>query len=166
MTGDPRPISVRARQALERELADLRAERATVAATLRDADAPGDVADQADELQRVTQLGRLDDRIAAIDVRLRQAADAGPPSTDAVSVGSTVTVRFADGGEETVRLGEMAEEADRTLVTADSPLGRALLGRRAGDTVDFDAPDGRSSVTVLSLGDPGDPRGDEPREGA
>ncbi|MER6981581.1 GreA/GreB family elongation factor [Streptomyces carpinensis] len=154
MTGEPRPIGGEARRALEQELADLRAERATVAATLGDSDSPGDAADQADELQRANQLERLDARITRITERLRESADAGPPSTDAVGVGSTVTVRFTDGTVETVQISEMAEGRAQTLVTADSPLGRALLGRRAGDTVEYDAPGGRSTVSVLSLGDP------------
>ncbi|MEU6477305.1 GreA/GreB family elongation factor [Streptomyces sp. NPDC047017] len=153
MTGEPEPMSAAARRALERELADLRGERQAVASTLRDSDTPGDAADQADELQRATQLERLDARVTELTVRLRQAADAGPPRTDAVGVGSTVTVRFEDGGVETVRIGEIAEDPEQTLVTADSPLGHALLGHRDGDRVSYEAPDGHASLTVLSIGD-------------
>ncbi|MGC5004988.1 GreA/GreB family elongation factor [Streptomyces sp. DT203] len=155
MTGGPEPISDAAREALERELADLRAERETVAATLRGGERVGDRADEADELQRGTELDRLDTRIAEINGRLREAAVAGPPRTDKVGVGSTVTVRFADADatETTVQIGEVAEALDRTLVTADSPLGRALLGRRVGDTVNYETPEGRSTAVVLSLGD-------------
>ncbi|MET7525264.1 GreA/GreB family elongation factor [Streptomyces sp900116325] len=156
MTGGPEPISDVAREALERELADLRAERETVAATLRGGERVGDMADAADELQRGTELDRLDTRIAEVDGRLREAAVAGPPRTDRVGVGSTVTVRFADSTEATVRIGEVAEVLDRTLVTADSPLGRALLGCRAGDTISYETPEGRSTAVVLSLGDEGD----------
>jgi Transcription elongation factor len=155
MTSEPAPISEAARHALEQELGDLHAERGTVAATLRDSDADvGDRADEADELQRADDLQRLDDRIAEITTRLRQADLAGPPPTDLVGGGSTVTVRFADGTTDTVQIGGTAAVADRTLVTADSPLGRALLGHRAGDTVDFQAPDGPQSAVVVSLGDP------------
>ncbi|MDX2733231.1 MULTISPECIES: GreA/GreB family elongation factor [Streptomyces] len=156
MTGGPEPISDVAREALERELADLRAERETVAATLRGGERVGDMADEADELQRGTELDRLDTRIAEVDGRLREAAVAGPPRTDRVGVGSTVTVRFADSTEATVQIGEVAEVLDRTLVTADSPLGRALLGCRAGDTINYETPEGRSTAVVLSLGDAGD----------
>ncbi|MDX3769119.1 MULTISPECIES: GreA/GreB family elongation factor [unclassified Streptomyces] len=156
MTGGPEPISDVAREALERELADLRAERETVAATLRGGERVGDMADEADELQRGTELDRLDTRIAELDGRLREAAVAGPPRTDRVGVGSTVTVRFADSTEATVQIGEVAEVLDRTLVTADSPLGRALLGCRAGDTINYETPEGRSTAVVLSLGDAGD----------
>lgn len=80
MTGGPEPISDVAREALERELADLRAERETVAATLRGGERVGDRADEADELQRGTELDRLDTRIAEVDGRLREAAVAAPPA--------------------------------------------------------------------------------------
>ena len=156
MTGGPEPISDAAREALERELADLHTERETVAATLRGGERVGDRADEADELQRGTELDRLDTRIAEIDGRLREAAVAGPPRTDRVGVGSTVTVRFADSTEATVQIGEVAELLDPTLVTSDSPLGRALLGCRAGDTINYETPEGRSTAVVLSLGDAGD----------
>ncbi|MFI8288010.1 GreA/GreB family elongation factor [Streptomyces sp. NPDC085614] len=152
MTDGPEPLSAVAREALERELADLRGERGTVAGTLDDEDFAGDRADQADELQRTTELDRLDRRISEIQGRLSEGAVAGPPRTDAIGVGSTATVRFEDGTESTVQIGEVAEALDRTLVTADSPLGRALLGHRAGDTVSYRTPEGPASAVVVSLG--------------
>ncbi|MFF5426109.1 MULTISPECIES: GreA/GreB family elongation factor [unclassified Streptomyces] len=154
MTGGPEPMSADARRAFESELADLRAEREKVAATLRDGggDEPGDRADQADELRRADLLDRIDGRITEIGDRLREAAVAGPPDTDAVGVGSTVTVRFADGTRSTLRVGEVAGTPGAAAVTADSPLGRALLGRRAGDTVSYDTPEGPGSAVVESLG--------------
>ncbi|MCB8902099.1 MULTISPECIES: GreA/GreB family elongation factor [unclassified Streptomyces] len=151
MTGGPEPISAVAREALERELDDLRTEREAVAVTLRGGG--GDRADQADELERATELDRLDRRIDDIDGRLREADAAGAPRTDAVGVGSTVTVRFEDGAETTVQIGEVAAVLDRTMVTADSPLGGALLGHRAGDTVTYVTPEGPATAVVLSLGD-------------
>ncbi|MFC9387814.1 GreA/GreB family elongation factor [Streptomyces venezuelae] len=155
MTGGPEPISAAAREALERELDELRTEREAVAATLRDGggDETGDRADQADELQRGTELTRLDRRIDELHGRLREAAVAGAPRADAVGVGSTVTVRFEDGTETTVQIGEVAAVLDATMVTADSPLGGALLGHRAGDTVTYVTPQGRTTAVVVSLGD-------------
>lgn len=155
MTSDPEPISAVARRALEKELADLRAERETVAVTLEGSDdTVGDHGDEADELQRANDLTRLDARISEITTRLRQADEAGPPSTDVVGVGSTVTVRFGDGTVETVQIGGGAAAWDHTLVTADSPMGRALLGHRPGDVVRYDAPEGDESAEVVSLGVP------------
>jgi transcription elongation factor GreA len=162
MTGGPQPISADALRALQRELADLRSERGTVAATLRDGDAVGDRADEADELQRAAELARLDQRIDELEERIREASVAGPPPAGVVGVGSTVTVRFADGTEATLQVGEVAEELDRTLVTADSPLGRALLGRRAGDTATYETPEGTTTAVILSLGAGDAPQDDGP----
>ncbi|MFC8509880.1 GreA/GreB family elongation factor [Streptomyces sp. NPDC057411] len=151
MTDGPEPISTEALHGLREELAELRAERGRVAATLRNEDPVGDRADEADELQRASDVARLDQRIEEIEGRLREASVAGPPPSDVVGVGSTVTVRFEDGTEATVTVGELAEAPDPELVTADSPLGRALLGHRAGDTVTYRAPEGDTSATVVSL---------------
>ncbi|GAA5023503.1 GreA/GreB family elongation factor [Kitasatospora paranensis] len=157
MTGTPEPISPDARRAFEQELADLRAERDAVRATLQgtDADAVGDRADQADELQRADDTARLDARIAEITDRLDGAATAPAPSPDVIGVGSSVTVRFADGTKESVRIGELADDRDQELVTADSPLGHALLGHRAGDSVSYRAPAGPATATVVSIAAPG-----------
>ncbi|MFE1441797.1 GreA/GreB family elongation factor [Streptomyces sp. NPDC058739] len=154
MTEGPQPIGAEARRALEKELADLEAERRTVAETLRgsDSDEVGDLADQADELQRADQLHRLDARIEEVTLRLRQGTAAGSAPTDVVGVGSTVAVRFSDGSEQTVEIGEVAVAMDESLVTADSPLGGALLGHRVGDTVTYPTPGGQDTATIVSLG--------------
>ncbi|MEU3610327.1 GreA/GreB family elongation factor [Streptomyces sp. NPDC035033] len=155
MTAGPEPLSETARAALHRELSELRAERDRVTATLGDAGEPGDQADQADELQRATEADRLDARIEEIEGRLREASAAGAPSTDEVGVGSTVSVRFEDGSESTVHIGELADADDPDLVTADSPLGRALLGHTAGDSVAYATPLGRTAAVIVSVGAPG-----------
>jgi transcription elongation factor GreA len=151
MSSEPEPISLAARQALEQELADLRAERQAAAETLGVSDSSGDRADQADELQRATDVARLDARIDQVQLRLRQGAQAGPPRADEVGVGSTVTLRFSDGTEETLHIGVVANERDDALVTSDSPLGHALLGHRAGDTVHYRTPSGPEEAVVVSI---------------
>ncbi|WP_128982567.1 GreA/GreB family elongation factor [Streptomyces roseicoloratus] len=152
MTDGPEPISADGLRALRQELADLRAERGAVAGTLRDGDAVGDRADEADELRRADELDRLDRRIEAIEARLGEATAAPAPSAVQVGMGSTVTVRFEDGGESTVHLGELADADDPALVTSDSPLGSALLGRHAGDKVTYRTPGGPMSAVVVSVG--------------
>ncbi|MBV2156530.1 GreA/GreB family elongation factor [Kitasatospora sp. SUK 42] len=155
MSGGPEPISAEGLRAVREELAQLRAERGEVAATLGREDPAGDPADAADELQRASEVARLDRRIAELEGRLREAEVAGAPSGEVVGVGSTVTVRFDDGAEETVEISELAEERELTLVTYDSPLGKALLGRRAGETVNYETPGGAASAVVLAVGGEG-----------
>jgi transcription elongation factor GreA len=153
MTGEPEPLSPDARQALEKELSELRRERRSLAETLKGpGDPAGDRADEADELQRATQTTHLDARIATVEARLRDAPESGPPSPGVVGVGSTLTVQFADGTTQTVHIGEIADDQDLSLVTSDSPFGRAVLGHRAGDAVAYDTPRGPESAEVLSVG--------------
>ncbi|MFJ8476130.1 GreA/GreB family elongation factor [Kitasatospora sp. NPDC094011] len=153
MSGGPEPISAEGLRAVREELAQLRTERGKVAATLRGEDPVGDRADAADELQRASEVTRLDRRIVELEGRLREAEVAGAPSTDVIGVGSTVKVRFGDGEEETVEIAELPEERELTLVTYDSPLGKALLGRHAGERVTYETPGGAASAVVLAVGD-------------
>lgn len=150
---DPRDaLSSEDRRHLEDELATLRAERDEVAASLRGSDASGDSADQAERLERTMRLERADDRITQITGLLRNARPTEPLRTDVVGIGTTATVRFADRTTQTLRVGEIVDEEDETLVTSDSPLGQALLGHRAGDTVTYQTPQGPASVVIVSLG--------------
>ncbi|MFF5638840.1 GreA/GreB family elongation factor [Streptomyces sp. NPDC012825] len=153
MTDGPEPVDAEAREALDEELAELRAERDSVAATLRDGggDQTGDRADQADELMRADEADRLNGRIREIEDRLREASAAAPPAAGTIGVGSGVTVRFDDGTESTVRIAELPDALDPALVTGDSPLGGALLGHGAGDTVTYETPGGPATATVVSV---------------
>jgi transcription elongation GreA/GreB family factor len=68
-----------------------------------------------------------------------------------VRLGSRVRVRDVDGDAEFAVVPP--EEADATAdrISASSPLGRALLGRRLGEEVRFRAPGGTLSVTVVDI---------------
>ena len=68
-----------------------------------------------------------------------------------VRVGSWVRVRDVDGEEEFAVVPP--EDADITArrISSESPLGRALLGRRAGDEVRFRGPGGLLSATIVRI---------------
>jgi hypothetical protein len=69
-----------------------------------------------------------------------------------VVVGSRVSVRHADGEEETYEIvapGEADARAGR--ISPDSPLGAALLGRRADEATYMDAPAGRVQLTLTAV---------------
>ncbi|BCJ36406.1 transcription elongation factor GreA [Actinocatenispora thailandica] len=151
MSDQSEPIGDRERQAVQRELADLHTQRAELAATLQDPEGDGDAVDHADRERRAMNLGPIEERIALLTDRLR-TADTGGPSVEVIGVGSTATVRFADGSVATVEVALIDDQSDPGLVTADSPLGRALAGHRAGDTVRYDAPAGAQTAVVLSVG--------------
>ncbi|MFF9480153.1 GreA/GreB family elongation factor [Streptomyces sp. NPDC014733] len=159
MSEEPEPISAAERRALERDRDALRAARAADAPAPQDSGQAGDRGDAADQSERVDEATHIGVRLAEITLRLHEGERAGVPPVDAVGVGSTCTVRFPDGDRATLHLARLASDRDPTLVTADSPLGRALLGHEAGDRVEYTTPDGRETVHLLSVGEPGPENG-------
>ena len=114
----------------------------------------GDHGDAAEAIQRADELAVLTERIHELDRRLREGpthsgASSGLPS------GTEVTLRFADGEVVTMQVIEIVEEApigrDAETLTARSPLGQALAGRKAGDTVTYSTPQGQNQVELLAV---------------
>jgi len=73
---------------------------------------------------------------------------------DVVHIGSRVRVRDADGEAEFAVVAPEDADATAERVSATSPLGHALLGRRPGDEVRFRAPGGALTVTVVDVRSP------------
>lgn len=77
---------------------------------------------------------------------------APPPPWDQVLFGATVTVRNQNGVEETYRIvGVYEMDLDRNWISWLSPLARALLKTRIGDTVRFRAPAGEQELHIISI---------------
>jgi transcription elongation factor GreA len=71
---------------------------------------------------------------------------------DTVQVGSTVTIRERDGDLEQYFIVAPKEADPRARrIASDSPLARALLGRRMGESVVIVAPQGSYTVTIESI---------------
>jgi transcription elongation factor GreA len=68
-----------------------------------------------------------------------------------VAIGSRVLLRDADGEFECTLVPAHDSDVARQLVSLESPLGRALLGRRAGDHVTVAAPVGQRPVVILEV---------------
>jgi transcription elongation GreA/GreB family factor len=154
---EPTELNTAARDRLEQELAQAREQRRTLAAQLggEDPDNPdtGDRGDDANELEGLDDLARMDRRIDELE---RLLADPTALETPAgLADGTTVTLRFPDGDEATYRVVAVPEQApadDRDdVLTASSPIGQALAGRGAGDTITYAGPDGELSAEVVAL---------------
>jgi transcription elongation GreA/GreB family factor len=140
------------RRQLEEELARLRAQKHEVESTF-DTDNPrGDSGDQADEIERGSELTWIDDRITELSDLLEHGVGEDARAGDRVEVGSQVVLEFSDGNRETLLVGDVAlDTGQSTVLTPDSPLGRAILGHRAGDTVTYPAPSGPTRATVIEI---------------
>ena len=99
-----------------------------------------------DQAHLETRIARLRQKIAhAVVVEIQ-------PSAGVVRFGSTVVVRDETGREQTWRIvsSHDAAPADGRL-SVDSPVARALSGRRPGDAASIDLPRGRRQLTVVSV---------------
>jgi transcription elongation factor GreA len=145
------------RERLEQELAQAREQRHRLAVQLggEDPENPdtGDRGDDANELEGLDDLARMDRRIEELERLLADPAALDTPA--GLADGTTVTLRFADGDESTFRVVAVPEQAppdaQHDVVTAASPLGQALVGRAAGDTITYAGPDGELQAQVVAL---------------
>jgi len=135
---------------LENELEQLRTQREALAPRLSE-ESLGDSADQADMLERAESTAWLDRRIRDIEELLRDGITADDDS--GLPGGTRVKLRFDDDTVETLRVVTIAEEAgeEDATVTPDSPLGQALTGHQAGDTVSYLTPGGEETVVIEEL---------------
>ncbi len=152
---EPSGLSGEARERISAELARLRERRDRLEAEVRnDRGAVSDHADAADAIQRADELAGLDERLAELD-RLLHTGPAPSNGAGTLPFGTEVTLRFADGAVVKMQVISVIEEAsiggETEALTAGSPLGLALAGRKAGDTVTYTTPQGENQVELLDV---------------
>ena len=141
---------------LKVELDDLKTRgRVEIARSIEAARALGDLSENGDYHAAKDAQGKMEARIRQLEAMLRDAevVEAGP--AEEVAAGVTVHLRYAGDDEVERYLVGSIEERDSgaQVVSPGSPLGQALMGRRAGDTVSYDAPSGKLEVQIVSVGD-------------
>jgi transcription elongation factor GreA len=138
------------KQQLEAELAELEGPlRRAVVEAIATARGFGDLSENFEYHAAKNEQGLLERRIAILRARLESsvlvdealAAEAGE-----VGVGSTVEIEDERGERMQVEISSVGG------VSPGSPLGRALIGARAGDEVEVEAPRGSWRARVLAIG--------------
>ena len=128
--------------------------RAEVAEQISIARGFGDLSENAEYDEAKNEQSRLEAEIAALenDIRTAIVID-GVVSTEAVNVGTTVRILFVDDNEEEEYNIVGAREADpmNNKISNESPIGKALLGKKVGDVASVDAPEGMYDVKVLEI---------------
>jgi transcription elongation factor GreA len=134
-----------------RELTTVR--RQEVAERIRRAKEYGDTSDNAEYDLAKSEQAFVEGRIQELERMLSGARVIEEPTTvDYVRLGSRVTVLASDGEEDTYQLvGKQEADPRRGFVSNESPIGRALLGKRVGDETVVVAPGGSFTVRVLRI---------------
>ncbi len=142
-------------QKIKEELAYLQTERREeISVKLEAAIKQGDLKENADYHSAKEEQGFVEGRIKDLEDALRRAEiiEDNVPA-DTVSVGNTVTVVEAGFDEEETYYIVGPHEADPAngRISNESPIGRALLGAKSGQTITALTPGGEISFTIQSI---------------
>ena len=126
-----------------------------VAELIKEARSFGDLSENSEYDEAKNEQGKLFSRIAEIEAVLSNYVliDEQQFDANAVSIGSQVTVKDEKSGKETTYRIVGSQEADpmQGRISEDSPFGKALLGKAAGDKVEVEAPIGMLYYTVVNI---------------
>ena len=129
-------------------------ERSAIAERIRQARSLGDLSENFDYHDAKRQQGFLEGKILNLKQMLERAHVTEYTSGgDIVSLGSKVTVFEEEFEEETeyTIVGVMDADAANNLISNTSPVGKALLGHKAGDKVEVITPSGKSSLEIIKI---------------
>jgi len=149
------------RDAFERlsaELDDLTTRgRIDIANAIEAARALGDLKENGDYHAAKDAQGKMESRIRQLEALLKTAivVEGDISDTGSITPGTVVTLRYEGDDEDdtsTFLVGSIEEKGEFDVVSPSSPLGQALLGHSAGDTVEYAAPGGTLRVEIVKLG--------------
>jgi len=145
MEDKPVLISKEGLRKLEEELEQLvSVRRMQVAERIRAARDFGDIAENAEYTEAKNEQSLVEGRIQTLEGMLRKAVliEDGDRAKGVVEVGANVKVRSDAGDESYAIVGPAEADPLQGRISNESPLGRALLGHKAGDEVEWTSPFG------------------------
>jgi transcription elongation factor GreA len=136
---------------LTAQLRELKAERPLIVDAIEEARAHGDLSENAEYHAAKERQGQVEATIGDLEDKLSRAQIIDPTSLsgDKVVFGATVTLQDED--EKPVRyqiVGQAEADAKLGMISYNSPLGRALIGRRVGEEVEVSVPSGDKFYVV------------------
>lgn len=155
MTDKPTYLTAAGKRKLEEELEYLRTKRrAEVAEHIAEAKDGGDITENAGYEEAKNEQAFLEGRIMTLEALLARAEIIEAPlSAGAVCLGSKVTVVEQGSVPEVYHIvGSAESDPSQGRISDESPLGRSLMGRRAGDTVIVKTPGGPAEFQILDIG--------------
>ena len=150
------PMTLAGKQKLEEELEYLKTvKRKEVVERIKIARSFGDLSENSEYDSAKEEQGFVEGRISAIESMLRNAIiiEETAGTSDIVTLGKTVTfIELPDGEEEEYTIVGSAEaDPFEGRISNDSPIAKALLGRKVDDIVKLTTPGGEMEVRIVSI---------------
>ena len=130
-------------------------ERPRIVAEVSYAAEMGDRSENAEYIYGKKRLREIDGRMRYLRQKTAEVTVVDPDDQTPVAIvqfGAVVTIEDEDGEQRTFRLVDKEEsDANKGRISVQSPVGRALMGRRVGDAFEIDLPRGRVAFELLAL---------------
>jgi transcription elongation factor GreA len=157
VSGDTTQLTQSTYERLQAELEDLTTRgRVEVARQIEAARALGDLSENGDYHAAKDFQGKMEARIRQLQATLASAevVELTGGDQETVAAGTVVEIRY-EGDDDTEKffVGSIEERHEGVdVISPGSPLGKALIGRGPGDTVEYEAPGGVLRVEILAVG--------------
>lgn len=153
-TVEKMPMLAIGHEKLISQLRELKAERPLIVDAIEEARAHGDLSENAEYHAAKERQGQVEATISDLEDKLSRAQIIDPKmlSGDKIVFGATVTL--LDENEKPVRyqlVGQAEADAKSGMISYNSPLGRALIGRQVGDEVEVTVPAGDKFYLVEKI---------------
>lgn len=140
---------------IEEELNELKTvKRPNVIEALKDARAQGDLSENADYDAARNDQAQIEARIKELEYMMDHAKIIEDKKEEGVvNLGSTVKLDYLedDDIDEYKIVGSMEADPFNNKVSNESPIGKAILGKKVGDTVSVESPNGNYDVKILEV---------------
>ncbi len=127
--------------------------RLEIAQRIKHAKEFGDLTENAEYEDAKNEQGFVEGRILTVEQMIRNASliETEEKRDGSVTLGSTVQVKDEFGESRYTIVGPAEADAASGRISLESPVGKALLGRRTGETVDVETPGGARQVVILKV---------------
>ena len=151
---DRLPMLAEGYERLTAELKLLREERPKIVEAIEEARAHGDLSENAEYHSAKERQGQVEAMIGDLEDRINRAQIIDPTtlSGDRIVFGATVTLR--DDKDKPIRyqiVGQTEADAKVGRISYNSPLGRALIGRKVGEEIEVTVPSGDRFYVVKKI---------------
>ena len=151
------PMTLRGAEALREELRHRKGElRPKIIASIDEARSHGDLRENAEYHAAREQHGFNEGRISEIEAKLSDAQIVDVtqlPKSGRIVFGTTIDLADTDSGDELRYqiVGEDEADIKKGLISVNSPIARALIGKNAGDVVQVKTPGGTREFEIIKV---------------
>jgi transcription elongation factor GreA len=111
----------------------------------------GDLSENAEYTVAREELSFIDGRIDELEELLKQVVLISNNHSNIIKLGSTVKVNTGSDKEEFTVVGEWEADPKDKKISHESPLGKALIGKKVGEKVEVEAPAGKIVYTIEAI---------------